>query len=135
METLVGKWTVDSFKNIKELMQAMGLPADFQNQAESDTSESTGEIRKEGDYWCIVSGTSKGAKEILFQLNKEFDYKTTDGRDTKVTVYEEGSKVIEAQMNPVFNTRVTREIVDGKMVMEITEGKTSVTGTVVFKKM
>ncbi|CAH1794405.1 unnamed protein product [Owenia fusiformis] len=134
METIVGEWVGVSIEGLKELMDAMNLSAEFQEKAAKDTAGGKATIRKDGDSWIIGTGNAKGMKEHKFQLNSEYDYKTSDGREAKVTVTEQGPKVVETQKHPSLDTIVTYEIVDGNLVLSITECKTNVTAKVTYKK-
>jgi hypothetical protein len=52
------------------------------------------EVSKEGDLWSIKTSTSLKSMELKFEIEKEFEETTADGRDVTACVTLDGNKLV-----------------------------------------
>lgn len=57
----------------------------------------TVELKKDGDKYTLVTSSTFKNTEISFELGKEFDEETMDGRQVKSVMTMEGNKLIHKQ--------------------------------------
>lgn len=57
----------------------------------------TVELKKDGDKFTLVTSSTFKNSEISFELGKEFDEETLDGRQVKSVMTLEGNKLIQKQ--------------------------------------
>lgn len=89
-------------------------------------------IEKNGDTITIKTQSTFKNTEINFQLGIEFDEVTADDRKVKSLVTLDGGKLIHVQKWNGQETTLTRELVDGKLILTLTHG--SVVSTRTYEK-
>ena len=80
------------------------------------------QVKKEGEKWTITTSTMLKSMTLEFELGKEFDESTPDGRAVTSKVVQEGDKLICTQTakDPAHkSTKSTREFFDDKCVLTI----------------
>lgn len=75
----------------------------------------TVELKKNGDVYTLVTSSTFKTSEISFELGKEFDEETLDGRNVKSVMTLEGDKLIQKQGGDP-PSEIIREFTDNGMV-------------------
>ena len=79
------------------------------------------ELTKNGDEFTLTSNSTFKNTAITFQLNKEFDETTPDGRKVKSLITQEGNKLIQVQKGEDSKeTKIIREFKPDEVVMTLT---------------
>ncbi|XP_031234691.1 fatty acid-binding protein, heart isoform X1 [Mastomys coucha] len=86
-------------------------------------------IEKNGDTITIKTHSTFKNTEISFQLGVEFDEVTADDRKVKSVVTLDGGKLIHVQKWNGQETTLTRELIDGKLILTLTHGNVVSTRT------
>jgi cellular retinoic acid-binding protein 1 len=68
------------------------------------------EISKEGDDWTIKTSTSLKSMELKFEIDKEFEETTADGREVTACVTLEGNKLVTVQKAKKAGEKSTKSI-------------------------
>merc|ERR1712018_107479 len=102
-----------------------GLGVNFLMRKAATASTPVLTVSKEGDVYTFKTSTLIKSMELKFEVGKEFDETTPDGRDVTAIVTQEGDKFISvrtAKKEGQKSTKVTREFFDDRVeqVMEIT---------------
>jgi len=129
---LTGKYTMIKSENFDEYMQAVGVGFVLRKMAATATP--TTEIKEENGDWNIKTITTFKTTEIKFQLGKEFDEETADGRKCKSTITQDGdSKLVHTQICGDKTYTILREFTDDEMKMTL--DAPGVVCTRVYKKV
>lgn len=78
----VGKWNLESSENFDEYLKHVGVGLITRKVAAK--VKPVLDIEVSGDHWKITSTSTFKTFVIEFDLNKEFDETTADGRTLKV---------------------------------------------------
>lgn len=106
-------------ENFDEYMKALGVG--FVLRKIGNSVSPTVELKKDGDKYTLVTSSTFKTSEITFELGKEFDEETLDGRNVKSVVTLEGDKLIHKQGGEPEST-IIREFTDKDMVATMTVG-------------
>lgn len=82
----------------------------------------TVELKKDGDKFTLVTSSTFKNTEIEFELGKEFDEETLDGRKIKSVITLDGNKLIQKQGGEPAST-IIREFTEKEMVATMTVGE------------
>ena len=88
--------------------------------------------------WTIKTSTTLKTMELKFEVGKEFEETTPDGRDVKAVVTQEGNKFISVQTakkEDQKSTRVVREFNDNEVVQTMEVLGTDVVCVQKFKRL
>lgn len=129
MTNFAGKWKLTSSENFDEYMKVLGVGLVTRKMA--NTATPVQEITESGDHYTIKTSTSFKTTEIAFDLGKEFEETTADGRKVKTIVTKDGNKLIQSQKGDKDSV-LTREFNGDEMKMTLVAD--SVTCTRVYKK-
>ena len=95
MEAFKGKFERTSEVHYDDFLKALGLNALMRAAATASTPKL--EIKEEDGQWVTENSTILKKLTLRFELGKEFDYKTLDGRDTKTVITFEDGKIVSKQ--------------------------------------
>ncbi|XP_013386384.1 fatty acid-binding protein, heart [Lingula anatina] len=126
MAGLEGKWKLIDSKNFEEYMKAVGVGAVMRKLGA--TAKPSQEISRDGDKFTIKTKSAVKNTEITFTLGQEFEETTADGRKVKSVVTLDGDKLVHSQKGDIDST-ITREIIDGNMVMYVSAKDVTCTRT------
>lgn len=112
-----GVWTLEKSENFDEYMKAVGVG--FATRVIGNAAKPKQEIRVDGDKWKITTSTTVSKVVIEFELNKEFDETTADGRKVKSTCTVDGNKLITNQKGNIDST-IVRDFTADSFVMTLT---------------
>merc|ERR1712141_353263 len=129
MVQMTETYTRTEEKDYDKFLSKLGV--NFMLRKAATISTPNMEITESGGKWKMVTSTSLKSIVLEFELGKEFEEDTTDGRKCKTTVTKEGdNKLItkqKAQKSGQKNVTVIREFTDtGIHVQMICEDVTSV---------
>lgn len=79
----------------------------------------TVELKKDGEKFTLVTSSTFKNTEIHFELGKEFDEETMDGRNVKSVITMEGDKLIHKQGGDP-PSEIIREFTDKEMIATMT---------------
>merc|ERR1711976_518493 len=121
--SFVGTYVRTSAENYEDFLKALDVNFLLRKAATVSTPEMT--VTEENGVWTIKTSTTLKSMELKFELNKEFDETTPDGREVKALVTQEGNKFISVQTaknEGQKSTKVVREFLDDKVIqiMEVT---------------
>ena len=102
-------------KNFDDYMKSLGVG--FATRQVASMTKPTTVIEKSGDTITIKTQSTFKNTEINFQLGIEFDEVTADDRKVKSLVTLDGGKLIHVQKWNGQETTLTRELVDGKLIL------------------
>jgi len=93
-------WEGKKYKNTEtegfdDFMKALGVG--FVLRKIGNSVSPTVELKKDGDKYTLVTSSTFKNTEIAFELGKEFDEETMDGRTVKSVCTLEGNKLIHKQ--------------------------------------
>jgi hypothetical protein len=131
-----GTYKLYKSENFEEYMKAVGVGLVMRKMA--STASPVSEITQNGDEWKIKTSTTFKTTEIKFQLGKEFDEETADGRQCKSTITLDGdNKMIHKQTCNGETFPIIREFTgtgtDQEMKMTL-EGPGGVKSTRFYKR-
>nr|7YF1_A Chain A, Fatty acid-binding protein, heart [Mus musculus] len=129
-DAFVGTWKLVDSKNFDDYMKSLGVG--FATRQVASMTKPTTIIEKNGDTITIKTQSTFKNTEINFQLGIEFDEVTADDRKVKSLVTLDGGKLIHVQKWNGQETTLTRELVDGKLILTLTHG--SVVSTRTYEK-
>merc|ERR1711890_148592 len=95
MVQITGSYTQTSCENYEEFLKALGFGFILRKAAMASTPVMT--ITESGGKWNMITKTTVKSIEINFELGKEFEEDTTDGRHCKTIVTLEGNKMTTNQ--------------------------------------
>ncbi|KAK2169153.1 hypothetical protein LSH36_12g21090 [Paralvinella palmiformis] len=137
MSKFVGQWKLEGSENFDEYMKALGVgeviscqpalstlytvaPAygvGFATRKLGNLAKPSQMIKIDGDTWTIETHSTFKNTIITFELGKEFEENTADGRKVKTTCTLEGdNKLIQSQKGEVDST-LTRELTDDNTIV------------------
>ncbi|ROL42372.1 Fatty acid-binding protein, brain [Anabarilius grahami] len=99
VEAFNGPWTLVDSQNLDEYKKAVGIVI---------------------KPTIVISQVVINKRNISFKLGKEFDEITPDGRQVKSIVTLEGESLVHVQRWDGKETKIVREIKDGKMINTLT---------------
>lgn len=111
-------------ENFDEYMKALGVG--FVLRKIGNSVSPTVELKKDGDKYTLVTSSTFKNTEISFELGKEFDEETLDGRNVKSVITLEGNKLIQKQGGEPPST-IIREFTEKDMVATMTVGNVTCT--------
>ncbi|XP_032403506.1 fatty acid-binding protein, brain-like [Xiphophorus hellerii] len=125
VEAFCATWKLVDSKNFDEYMEAIGIP--FATRQVGNVTKTTVMISADEDTVMLKTLSTFRNTECVAKLGEEFDEITPDDRNVKSTFTMEGDKFVHTQKWDGKETRLIREIKNGKMVMTLTfEGVTAV---------
>lgn len=104
-------------KNFDEYMKALGVG--YFTRTIGNSVQPTVELKKNGDKYTLLTTSTFKNSEIHFQLGKEFEEETLDGRNVKSTITLEGNKLIHKQGGNPSST-IIREFKENEMIATMT---------------
>jgi len=110
--------------NFDDYMKALGVG--FVLRKIGNSVSPTVELKKDGDKYTLVTSSTFKNTEISFELGKEFDEETLDGRNVKSVITLEGNKLIQKQGGEPPST-IIREFTETDMVATMTVGNVTCT--------
>lgn len=122
MVAFAGKYKRTKEEKYEEFLTKLGL--NFMMRKGATVSTPTMEITETSPgKWKMVTATKLKSVEINFELGKEFEEKTTDGRDCKTVVKQEGDNkwvtTQTAQKSGQKNVTVNRVFTDAGIEVEM----------------
>ncbi|WP_411026928.1 lipocalin/fatty-acid binding family protein, partial [Salmonella sp. s55044] len=99
-ESLVGKYKLDKHENFEKFMEALGVG--FATRKIGATVKNTNEITHSGGKFKLIQKSTFKNSEIEFELGKEFETTTVDGRKVKTVFTWKNGKLIQKEV-PVNN--------------------------------
>ena len=87
---LLGVWNLISSENFDPLMKELGVGFVMRKLANSLKPSVTIEVND--DVWSITTSSSVKTQTVKFELDKEFEEETLDGRKVRSTVTWNGKK-------------------------------------------
>ncbi|KAM4689388.1 myelin P2 protein-like [Discoglossus pictus] len=113
-EQFLGTWRLEESNNFDNYMEA--LDVGFITRKAAAHLKPNVIISQNGNSYTVKTESTFKTHEFCFELGKEFDEKTADGRDTKTTLTLEGGVLVEVQKWDGKETTISRELKDGKMI-------------------
>ncbi|KAI1720716.1 lipocalin / cytosolic fatty-acid binding protein family domain-containing protein [Ditylenchus destructor] len=132
-EQFVGKWNLVESENFDAYMKQVGVGLVTRKIAAN--LKPVLDFTVDGDHWKMVSTSTFKTVVTEFDLGKEFDETTADGRVLKSVFTWDGSKLVQTQtkIDPKDkDSRFERYIQDGKLI--ITMESEGVTAKRVYEK-
>ena len=132
----IGKYERTSADNYDEFLKA--LDVNFLLRKAATVSTPVMEVSEAGGFWTIKTSTTLKTMELKFELGKEFEETTADGRDVKAIVTQEGNKFISiqtAKKEGEKSTRVVREFTDTEVIQTMEVIGTDVVCVQKFKRL
>ncbi|XP_021056340.1 fatty acid-binding protein, heart [Mus pahari] len=126
-DAFVGTWKLVDSKNFDDYMKSLGVG--FATRQVASMTKPTTIIEKNGETITIKTQSTFKNTEISFQLGIDFDEVTADDRKVKSVVTLDGGKLIHVQKWNEQETTLTRELVDGKLILTLTHGNVVSTRT------
>ncbi|XP_007576674.1 fatty acid-binding protein, brain-like [Poecilia formosa] len=125
VEAFCATWKLVDNKNFDDYMKALGIP--FASRQVGNATKTTVIISSDGERVMLRTLSTFRNTECIAKLGEEFDEVTPDDRHVKSTFTMEGDKFVHTQKWDGKETKLIREIKNGKMVMTLTfEGVTAV---------
>uniref|UniRef100_A0A3B5MBS9 Cellular retinoic acid-binding protein 1 n=1 Tax=Xiphophorus couchianus TaxID=32473 RepID=A0A3B5MBS9_9TELE len=123
VEAFCATWKLVESKNFDEYMEAIGIP--FATRQVGNVTKTTVMISADEDTVMLKTLSTFRNTECVAKLGEEFDEITPDDRQVKSTFTMEGDKLVHTQKWDGKETRLIREIKNGKMTLTF-EGVTAV---------
>merc|ERR1712002_565496 len=95
MVQITGSYTQTACENYEEFLKALNVGFILRKAAMASTPVMT--ITESGGKWNMITKTTVKSIEINFEIGKEFEEDTTDGRHYKTVVTLEGNKMTTTQ--------------------------------------
>ena len=108
MDSFVGKYERTSAEKYDEFLKA--LDVNFLLRKAATVSSPVMEVSKEGDLWSIKTSTSLKSMELKFEIGKEFEETTADGRDVIACVTLDGNKLVTVQKAKKAGEKSTKSV-------------------------
>ncbi|XP_069008657.1 fatty acid binding protein 7, brain, a [Embiotoca jacksoni] len=118
VDAFCATWKLVDSQNFDEYMKALGVG--FATRQVGNVTKPTVAISQDGDKVVVKTLSTFRNTEISSKLGEEFDETTPDDRHVKSTFTMEGDKLVHVQKWDGKETKLIREIKDGKMVMTLT---------------
>lgn len=100
-------------KNFDEYMTALGVG--YFTRTIGNSVHPTVELKKNGDKYTLLTTSTFKNSELHFELGKEFEEETLDGRKVKSTMTLDGNKLIH-KMGGKPPSTITREFKENEMI-------------------
>ncbi|XP_049631169.1 fatty acid-binding protein, heart [Suncus etruscus] len=127
VEAFVGTWKLVDSKNFDDYMKELGVG--FATRQVASMTKPTTIIEVNGEVIVIKTQSTFKSTEISFKMGEEFDETTADDRKVKTTVTLDGGKLIQVQKWDGKESKIVRELIDGKLILTLTYGKVVCTRT------
>lgn len=101
------KYKLATSDNFDEYMKALGVGLVTRKMGNSVSP--VVELKKEGDVYTLTSSSTFKTTVISFELGKEFDEETADGRKVKSTITLDGNKLTQVQKGTDRTTTIVRD--------------------------
>ncbi|XP_054894956.1 fatty acid-binding protein, brain-like [Poeciliopsis prolifica] len=125
LEDFCATWKLVESRNFDDYMKALGVP--FATRKVGNVTKPSILISVDGDRVVVKTQSKFRVTEISGKLGEEFDETTLDDRHVKSTFTVEGDKFVHTQRWDGKETKLIREIRNGKMVMTLTfQGVTAI---------
>jgi fatty acid-binding protein 3, muscle and heart len=133
IDKLLGEWKLESSENFDAVMEKLGVGW-FMRKLGNMTKPNV-RIEKKGNEWIITTSSAVKTHVTKFELDKEFDEETLDGRRVKSTYRLVDDKLISTSKEKgVVTSVITREVAsNGKMITTVKAG--DVIGKRVYSKI
>ncbi|XP_070835706.1 fatty acid binding protein 7, brain, a [Chaetodon trifascialis] len=118
VDALCGTWKLVDSQNFDDYMKALGVG--FATRQVGNVTKTTVVIGRDGDKVVVKALSTFKNSEISTKLGEEFDETTPDDRRCKSTLTLEGDKLVHVQKWDGKETKIVRELKDGKMVVTLT---------------
>ncbi|XP_048064262.1 fatty acid-binding protein, brain-like [Megalobrama amblycephala] len=118
VDAFCATWILVDSQNLDEYMKALGIDSAIRQLG--SVAKPSIVISHEGDKVVLKMLGSVIRTEISFKLGEEFDEITADGRQAKSIVTLEGESLVHIQRWDDKETKIVREIRDGKMINTLT---------------
>ncbi|XP_042194519.1 fatty acid-binding protein, heart isoform X1 [Callorhinchus milii] len=118
VEVLEGTWRMIESTNFDAYMRALGV--NFKTRQVGNVSRPTTVIKVDANLITLKTMSTFKSTEINFQLDREFNEITADGRDVKSLVTWSNGKLIHIQKWNGRQTTLLREIKDSYMILTLT---------------
>jgi hypothetical protein len=89
---LIGNWKCVSTENFDEFLKKLDIGFMLRKIANSLKPNLKIEFNKSDNKWNITTEASVKTSSVSFEINKEFDEGTQDGKTVQTTVTLEGNK-------------------------------------------
>ncbi|ELK27760.1 PREDICTED: fatty acid-binding protein, heart [Myotis davidii] len=126
-DAFAGTWKLVDSKNFDDYMKSIGVG--FATRQVASMTKPTTIIEINGDMITLKTQSTFKNTEISFKLGVEFDETTADDRKVKSTVTLDGGKLVHVQKWDGQETKLVRELVDGKLILTLTHGNVVCTRT------
>ena len=110
MEAFKGKYERVSEEQYEAFLKALGLNAVM--RAAATASSPRLELTERDGEWTNKTSTLLKTLTLTYRLGQEFDYKTTDGRDTRALVTFEEGRIVAVQRAIKEGERTTRTFME-----------------------
>ncbi|XP_042194520.1 fatty acid-binding protein, heart isoform X2 [Callorhinchus milii] len=117
VEVLEGTWRMIESTNFDAYMRAL---VNFKTRQVGNVSRPTTVIKVDANLITLKTMSTFKSTEINFQLDREFNEITADGRDVKSLVTWSNGKLIHIQKWNGRQTTLLREIKDSYMILTLT---------------
>ncbi|XP_006820239.1 fatty acid-binding protein, muscle-like [Saccoglossus kowalevskii] len=121
MSQLVGKWKLDRSENFEEFLMAIDVGA-IQRKVMSKVSPVTEITNDDQGNWKIEISTAIKTNVSTFKLGEVFDDCSPSGGTRKAIASLEGDTLVVNPHEDPEGATITREIVDGELVMTLAKG-------------
>ena len=108
MESFVGKYERVSAEKYDDFLKALDVNMLLRKAATVSTPVM--EVAKEGDVWSIKTSTTLKSMELKFEIGKEFEETTADGREVTACVTLEGNKFVTVQKAKKAGEKSTKSV-------------------------
>ncbi|GFO25239.1 fatty acid binding protein [Plakobranchus ocellatus] len=119
-ELAPGTWEMVKSENFDAYLQAIGVG--YATRIMAMAAKFTQYIKINDGVWTITTSTGISSQTLKFELNKEFDEVTADGRKVKTICTVDGNKLITKQKGTVDST-IIRNFQKSSFVMPFTLSK------------
>jgi len=120
MEKLVGYWNLENSDNFDNYMKKIGIGFALRTVG-NNTKPSVEIVKSDNEYALKTHSTFKNT-ELKFELNKEIDETTIDGRPVKTIFTLDGNKLVQTQKGTKPEDKdsiITREVQGDKLIAKL----------------
>ncbi|XP_037120163.1 fatty acid binding protein 4a [Syngnathus acus] len=115
VEKFVGTWKMVSSENFDDYMKAIGVGFAIRQVGNRTKPNLIVTVDDRGAISMKTHSTFK-TSEIKFKLDEPFEETTADDRKTRSVVSLENGKLVQKQTWDSKETRIEREVTDGKLI-------------------
>ena len=108
MDSFVGKYKLVFAEKYDDFLKT--LDVNFLLRKAATVSSPFMEVAKDGDVWTIKTSTSLKSMELKFEIGKEFEETTADGREVTACVSLDGNKLVTVQKAKKAGEKSTKSI-------------------------